>query len=144
MNRALLQKLIVTQLVKFPTSYGTLRLLAVFTRSRHWSLSWARCIQSTPSHPIYPWSSRTLFSHLRLRLPSGIFCLGSSCIFFCLCCVSEMCAMWVSTVATSLRSVKWCEKKIEFTLCAITSPELIINVVLGMWVTLELFLLSCL
>jgi len=24
----------------------------VFTTARHWSLSWARCIRSTPSHTI--------------------------------------------------------------------------------------------
>jgi hypothetical protein len=24
----------------------------VFTRAHNWSLSWARCIQSTPSNPI--------------------------------------------------------------------------------------------
>jgi hypothetical protein len=24
----------------------------MYTRARHWSLSWDRCIQSTPSHPI--------------------------------------------------------------------------------------------
>jgi len=25
----------------------------MFTRAHHWALSWARCIQSTPSHPVY-------------------------------------------------------------------------------------------
>jgi hypothetical protein len=48
-----LGKLTVTQLVnKFPVFYVTLRFITVFTTARHWSLSWARCIQSTPSHPI--------------------------------------------------------------------------------------------
>jgi hypothetical protein len=30
----------------------TRRLISVFTRVLHWSLSWARAIQSIPSHPI--------------------------------------------------------------------------------------------
>jgi hypothetical protein len=34
------------------TFYGTWTFIAVFTRPLHWSLSWARSIQSTPSHPI--------------------------------------------------------------------------------------------
>jgi hypothetical protein len=48
-----LEKLIITQLVKkLPAFYGTLRYITVFTGARYWSLSWARWIQSTPSHPI--------------------------------------------------------------------------------------------
>jgi len=45
----------------------------MFTRSRHWSLSWAISIQSTPSYPISVRFSLILFSHLRLGLPSGLF-----------------------------------------------------------------------
>jgi hypothetical protein len=50
----ILEKLIVTQPVKkFPAFYGTRRFITVFTRSRHWSLSWARWIQSIPP-PHFP------------------------------------------------------------------------------------------
>jgi hypothetical protein len=43
----------LTQLLKkFPAFYGTKRFIAVFTRARHWSLSWARWIQSTSCHHI--------------------------------------------------------------------------------------------
>jgi hypothetical protein len=46
-----LEKLRVTQLVKkFPAHYGSRRFITIFTRARHWSLTWARWIQSTPSH----------------------------------------------------------------------------------------------
>jgi len=39
-SRALIGKLIVTQLVKkFPAFYGTRRFITVFTKDRHWSLS---------------------------------------------------------------------------------------------------------
>jgi len=38
-NKVLLEKLIVTQLVKkFLAIHGTRRFITVFTRSRHWSL----------------------------------------------------------------------------------------------------------
>jgi hypothetical protein len=36
----------------FPALYGTLKFITVFTRALHWSLSWARSIQSIPYHPI--------------------------------------------------------------------------------------------
>jgi hypothetical protein len=52
-RRVLLEKLTVTHLVKkYPAFYGTQKFITVFTRARHWLQSWARCIQSTPSHPI--------------------------------------------------------------------------------------------
>jgi hypothetical protein len=35
-----------------PAFYGTRRFIAVFTTARHWFLSRARYIKSTPSHPI--------------------------------------------------------------------------------------------
>jgi hypothetical protein len=39
-SRALLEKLIVTQIVKkFPVFYGTRRFITVFTRAHHWFLS---------------------------------------------------------------------------------------------------------
>jgi hypothetical protein len=47
---ALLEKLLVIQLLKnFPTFYGTLRFITVFTRALHWSLFWASSIQATLS-----------------------------------------------------------------------------------------------
>jgi len=48
----------------------------MFTRACHWSLSWARWIQSTPFHLIFLNHSLTLFSHLRLGLSSGLFPSG--------------------------------------------------------------------
>jgi len=76
-RRAFLEKLIVTQLVKkFPALHGTRRFITVFTRSSHWCLSWARCIQSTTSHPLSLRFILLLFSHLRLGFPSGHFPSG--------------------------------------------------------------------
>jgi hypothetical protein len=61
------QKLIVTQLIKkFPALYGTRRIITVFTTARHWSKSWARCIQYTTSHPISPRCILILYSRLNL------------------------------------------------------------------------------
>jgi ABC-type anion transport system duplicated permease subunit len=45
----------------------------VFRRTRRRSLYWARCIRSTPSHPI---SILILSSHIRLGLPNGPFPSG--------------------------------------------------------------------
>jgi hypothetical protein len=51
---ALPEKLpIVQPLKKFSAFYGTRRFITMFTRALHWSLSWARSIQSTTSHPIH-------------------------------------------------------------------------------------------
>jgi len=36
---------------KISTFHGTRKFITVFTAARHWSLSWARWIQSTISHP---------------------------------------------------------------------------------------------
>jgi hypothetical protein len=77
-GKVLLKKVIVSQLVmKFAASYETLKFfIIIFTRSRHWSLSWARCIQSTTSYPIPLRSNLILSSYLRPRLPSGLFPSG--------------------------------------------------------------------
>jgi hypothetical protein len=63
-------------LKKFPAFNGTRRFNTLFTRALRGSLSWARSIQSTPSHPI---SLRCILippTHLRLGLPSGLFPSG--------------------------------------------------------------------
>jgi len=45
------EKLKVPQLIKkFPAFHGIQRFITVVTAVRHWSLSWARCIQQTSSH----------------------------------------------------------------------------------------------
>jgi hypothetical protein len=56
--------------------YGTRRFIAVFTRARHWFLSWARWIQSTPAHPISLRHILILSSHLRLGFTSCLLPLG--------------------------------------------------------------------
>jgi hypothetical protein len=61
---------------QFPAFYGTRRFITVFTRALHWSLSWARSIQSIPSHPISLRSILILSTHLRLGLPSGLLPSG--------------------------------------------------------------------
>jgi hypothetical protein len=48
----------------------------VFTRTHHWSLSWARCIQSITSNRISLRSILILSSYLRQGLPSGLFRSG--------------------------------------------------------------------
>jgi hypothetical protein len=66
------------QLLKnFPAFYGTRRFITVFTRALHWSLSWARSIQSVPSHPISLRSILILSTYLRLGLPNGLLPFGS-------------------------------------------------------------------
>jgi hypothetical protein len=48
---ALLEKPPIVQSLKnFPAFYGTRRFITVFTRALHWSLSWARSIQSIHIH----------------------------------------------------------------------------------------------
>jgi hypothetical protein len=72
-SRTLLHKLIVTQLLnKFSAFYRTRRSVIVFTAAHHWSLSWVRCIQSTPLHPTALRSIQILSPNLRLGLPSSI------------------------------------------------------------------------
>jgi hypothetical protein len=62
-------------LKNFPAFYGTRRFINVFTRAFHWSLSWARPIQSV-LHPSSLRSILILCIHLRLGLPSGLFPYG--------------------------------------------------------------------
>jgi hypothetical protein len=50
--------------------YRTRRLITVFTKVHHWTLSWASRIQYVPSIPISLRSSLMLSSHLRLGLPN--------------------------------------------------------------------------
>ena len=56
---------------EFPTFYGTRRFITTFKSARYLSLSWARSIQSMPD-PTSWRSILILFSHPRLRLPSGL------------------------------------------------------------------------
>jgi hypothetical protein len=50
--RVLREKLTGSKVVKkFPAFYGTRRTITAFTSVRHLSLSWARSIQSIPTHP---------------------------------------------------------------------------------------------
>ena len=76
-SRVLLEKLTDSQLLKKFTAFcGTRRFITAFTNARHLSLSWARSIQSIPSHST-SWSSiLMLCSHLPLGLPSGLFSSG--------------------------------------------------------------------
>jgi len=56
-----IEKLIVAQLVKkFSVFYETRRFITVFLRTCHWSLCWARWIQSTSLHPNSLWSISVL------------------------------------------------------------------------------------
>jgi hypothetical protein len=65
-----LEKLTVTQLVtKFPAFFLTTSFIIVFTGARHWSLSWARCFQSTPWHPLSLRSILILSSHRSRYFP---------------------------------------------------------------------------
>jgi hypothetical protein len=43
----------------------------VFVRLHHWPITWARCIQSAPFHPISLRSILILSSHPCLCFPSG-------------------------------------------------------------------------
>jgi hypothetical protein len=71
-SRVLLEKLIVTHIVKFCTFYITQGFIIMFMRTCHWSRSWGRWLQSAPSHPI-SLGSILISSHLCLGLPSGLF-----------------------------------------------------------------------
>jgi hypothetical protein len=63
-------------LKNFPAFYGTRRYITAFTRALHWSLSWARSIQSIQSQPISLRFILILSTHLRLGLHCGLFPSG--------------------------------------------------------------------
>jgi hypothetical protein len=76
-NWALLEKPPIVQLLKsFPATYGTRRFNTVFIRALHWSLSWARSIQSILRHFIPQRCILILSTNLRLGFPSGLFPSG--------------------------------------------------------------------
>jgi len=76
-SKVLLEKLTSFQVIKkSPSFYGTWTFITTFTSAYHLSLSWARSIQSVPPHPASWRSILTLFSHLPLGLPSGLFPSG--------------------------------------------------------------------
>jgi hypothetical protein len=72
-SRVLEKPTVAQPLKNFPTFYGTRRFITLFARARHWSLSWARWIQSISPYPISRKPISVLFSHLRQDLPSGLF-----------------------------------------------------------------------
>jgi len=66
-----LEKLKVVQLISnLPTFFGTWRIITMFTRAHHFSLSLARWIQTIPSYHISV-GSIIISSHLCLSLQSG-------------------------------------------------------------------------
>jgi hypothetical protein len=76
--RILFEKLIVIQLIKkYPCFlHGTRSFITVFTKARHWTLSWASWNQLAQSIPISERSRLILSSHLRLGLPSCLLPSG--------------------------------------------------------------------
>jgi len=95
--RVLLEKLIVTQIVKnFPAFYGTQRFITVFTRACHWSLFSAKWIQSTHSQPISLKSILMLSLYLCLGLLRGLFPLGFPTKILCTFLIFAMHAIWPS------------------------------------------------
>jgi hypothetical protein len=74
---ALHEKPPVVQLLKnFTELYGTRMFITVFTKSLHFSLSWATQIHFISSYPISLKSILILSTHLRLGLPSGLLPSG--------------------------------------------------------------------
>jgi len=96
-GRVLVQKLTVAKLLKkFSAFYGTSRFITMFTRTRHWYLSWARWIQSTPRHPISLRSILILSSHLHLWLLAVLF--PKYCVHFSL----FQCLLHAPSISSSL------------------------------------------
>jgi hypothetical protein len=74
---ALLEEPPTVQLLNnFAAFYGTRTFITVLTRAFHWSLSWARSIQSIPQHPTYLRSILVLSTYLLLGLLSGLLPSG--------------------------------------------------------------------
>jgi hypothetical protein len=82
---------------KFPAFYGIRRLITVFTRACHWSLSWARCTHSTPSHTISLISILILSYNLSPGPPSGLFFLGFPTKILYAFVISHACYMYLSS-----------------------------------------------
>jgi hypothetical protein len=77
MERVFLGNSPVAQLIKnFPIQWGTRRFIILLTRARHWSLSWARRIQSIWSHRTSLKPILFLSAYLRLGSFSGLFASG--------------------------------------------------------------------
>jgi hypothetical protein len=66
----------LSHLMKLPTFYGTRRFITMFTKTIHWSLSWARLIHSIPPQPFSLRSILILSSHQYVSLPSRLFPYG--------------------------------------------------------------------
>jgi hypothetical protein len=56
--------------------YWTRRFITIFTKARHWTVSWASWIQFVSSFTISLRSSLMLSSHIRLGLPNGLLPSG--------------------------------------------------------------------
>jgi hypothetical protein len=76
LQRADLEKPPVAKLVKTFHAFYETRSSLLCSDTRHWSLSLARLIQSTSSHPVCIQSTSTRIFHLRLGLPSDPFPSG--------------------------------------------------------------------
>jgi hypothetical protein len=93
-----LEKIIVTQLVRnFPAIYGTWRFIAMFKRARHWSLSWARCIQSTPTQPV---------SSVELNMQKTKYGLHIGILFMII--QYDVKSQWIESVSSVVhRDMRW-------------------------------------
>jgi hypothetical protein len=71
---ALLEKLPIVQILEnFPAFYETRRFITPLTWALHRSLSWARSIQTLPSHPTSIRSILILSTHIRFHNPYNIW-----------------------------------------------------------------------
>jgi hypothetical protein len=88
---------------KFSAFYRSRLFIVVFTRALHWTLFWARWIQSTSSQPTLP-GYIILSSHLRHGLPRGLLPSGFRTKSLHGLLIYPMCAAW-SVYLTLLDSV---------------------------------------